>query len=362
MKSFSDTYSEARSKFVSAAHDAGARIHTYGPAGLAGKHGETLHCDVAILGPARAEKAAVIVAGTHGAEGFCGSAILHRWLSEFRDAGPAQDTKVVLVHAISPWAFSHMTRANENNVDLNRNFLAVGAKASGRNRSYDLLVPFLHAQSVEADQSLAAYNAYRACLLKHGSHIETEAWQGQTQHPEGLFYSGLQPEWSNRTFRDIIHEHLEVSSTIGFIDWHTGVGSYGEIVHLIFDAPGSAEHAAATGWWSGTDLAAAAFSAGVVPKYEGLLCKAIRQELPAARIAGAVIEFGVADDFAIFRSDRLDRWLRFDGRNDLRHDRLRREYRDSCCPDDMLWRGLVLREGPRKINQLIDGIRRWKIS
>jgi hypothetical protein len=33
-----------------------------------------------------------------------------------------------------------------------------------------------------------------------------------------------------------------------------------------------------------------------LPKYDGLLCKAIRQELAKPSIAGAVIEFGTGDD------------------------------------------------------------------
>ena len=98
-----------------------------------------------------------------------------------------------------------------------------------------------------------------------------------------------------------------------------------------------------------------------MPKYEGLLCRAIRQEMPQAKIAGAVIEFGVADDYGMFRSDRLDRWLRFEGRNDPQHDELRQEYRNSCCPSDVGWRRLVMREGPLKMEQLAQGVLNWHV-
>jgi hypothetical protein len=57
-------------------------------------------------------------------------------------------------------------------------------------------------------------------------------------------YGGQAPRWSNRTFRHIVREYLSNAGTIGFLDWHTGIGEFGEVVHLIFDPPGSEEHRA----------------------------------------------------------------------------------------------------------------------
>ena len=359
MDSFSNTYAEAQTKFVAAAHDAGARIHTYRREGIGGRHREQLSCDVAVLGDDTSGRAAIAVAGTHGAEGYCGSAILHRWLESHAGGLRLDGIKIVLVHAISPWAFSHMTRTTENNVDLNRNFLVNREGFERHNESYDKLVPFLHAKSIEADHSLTAHRDYRAYLDQHGWQIENESWQGQTHRSDGLYYAGKEPEWENQAFRKIVNAHLGSATTIGFIDWHTGVGSYGEVVHLIFDDVGSPEHQAASGWWTNTEHGGSVFNAGVMPKYEGLLCRAIRQELPRPRIAGAVIEFGVADDYAMFRSDRLDRWLRFEGRNDPQCDELREEYRNSFCPRDVGWRRLVMREGHLKMEQLIHGVLNW---
>ena len=122
MDSFTESYAEARGKFLAAALDAGARLHSYGRDDLKGSAGEPLLCDVAILGPENAPRAAIAITGTHGIEGFTGSAVLHRWLTSRRSA-QHNDVKVVLVHAINPWAFSHKTRTTENNVDLNRNFI-----------------------------------------------------------------------------------------------------------------------------------------------------------------------------------------------------------------------------------------------
>jgi hypothetical protein len=358
MDSFAETYAEARGKFLAAAHDAGARLHTYGRDDLKGSEGEPLACDVAMLGPDNAERAAIVISGTHGIEGFTGSAVQHRWLlAQRRDA--ERDIKIVLVHAINPWAFSHKTRTTENNVDLNRNFVRDNVGYERANPGYDALAPFLHIDPSDARRALEAYRGYQSHLNENGWHLENEMLEGQDHRPDGLFYAGKEPEWSNRVFRGILSEHLAAARTIGFIDLHTGVGSFGEIVYLIFDEQGTPGHAAAARWWDRTEEKSA-FRSGMTPKYRGLLSQAIRQEIPAARIAGAVIEFGTADEYAIFRGDCLDRWVRFEGRSDPDVARFQDAYKDIMCPRDLTWRRMVLSEGPRIMDKLVEGVLAWR--
>lgn len=357
MDSFSESYAEARAKFLAAAAEAGARVHTYGRDDVTGLAGEPLACDVAVLGPERAERAAIIITGTHGVEGFAGSAVVHGWLSA---RGRVEDAiKIVLVHAINPWAFSHKTRTTENNVDLNRNFIRDNIGYERQNPGYEALAPFFDFDPTDARRSLEAYRAYKARLDRDGWHLENEMLEGQCRHRDGLFYAGKEPEWSNLLFRRIVNEHLGAAKAIGFVDWHTGVGSFGEIVYLMFDEAGSAERAAANRWWGRGQEEKSAFKSGSTPKYRGLLCQAIRQERPDARIAGAVVEFGTADDYSIFRGDCLDRWVRFAGRGDPDAALFREAYKDIMNPPDPSWRRMVLDEGPAIMSKLIAGIAGW---
>ena len=359
--SFSGTYAEAREKFVTAARDAKARVHSYARGDLRGREGEHLACDVGVLGSDDAERAAIVITGTHGIEGYCGSAILHRWLAS-RASNPAiDDIKVVLVHALNCWGFSHKTRTTENNVDLNRNCLLEEGAYDRENPSYDRLIPFLHATALDAAESLRAYRAYRSYLDQHGWHIETEAFEGQSNHPEGIYYTGKESEWANHVFRRIVNEQLGRANVIGFIDWHTGAGSFGEVVPFIFDDKGSLEHTAAAGWWGHADTDKGPFAAGALPKYRGLVCRAIHQEISASRIAGAVIEIGTGDEYSMFRADRLDRWLWFEGRRDGDYDQLREDYKNALCPRDVAWRRLVMRAGPAAMDRLVEGVRSWQV-
>ncbi|MBA3911672.1 MAG: hypothetical protein C0524_17790 [Rhodobacter sp.] len=116
-----ESYVQARSQFRASAAGAGAEVFSYAQPDMTGLDGEDLSIDLALFGSPKAEQAAIVFAGVHGAEAFCGSAILQAWLA----GGPPilpDGVRLVLVHAANPRAFSHMTRTTENNVDLNRNF------------------------------------------------------------------------------------------------------------------------------------------------------------------------------------------------------------------------------------------------
>ena len=116
---FSPSYREARARFVQAADACGAQLHSDAMA-LPGADGERLAMDVAIHGPADAAQVLMTTSAVHGIEGFCGSAIQTGWLQSL---SLPPGVAVVHVHAVNPHGFSHARRVNEDNVDLNRNFI-----------------------------------------------------------------------------------------------------------------------------------------------------------------------------------------------------------------------------------------------
>src|ERR1700751_4562030 len=90
-KYFSESYSSAREKFLSAARYRNAKIqsHLYPQKGPTG---EELFVDVAQIGRPDSKRLLFIISGTHGVEGFCGSACQTAWLidgtaRELRDIG-----------------------------------------------------------------------------------------------------------------------------------------------------------------------------------------------------------------------------------------------------------------------------------
>jgi hypothetical protein len=71
---FAPDYASARVRFLGAAARAGARVDVFVNDVATGPGGGSLSTDVAVLGPADAACALLVVSGTHGPEGFVGSA------------------------------------------------------------------------------------------------------------------------------------------------------------------------------------------------------------------------------------------------------------------------------------------------
>src|ERR1044072_1964544 len=76
---FPGTFAEGRAKFREAASAAGAGLATHANPEK-GPNGEDLSTETAWLGPKDASRLFFAQAGTHGAEGYCGSAIETGWL------------------------------------------------------------------------------------------------------------------------------------------------------------------------------------------------------------------------------------------------------------------------------------------
>jgi hypothetical protein len=70
---FSQTYSQARQKFISAAANAGCSVVAYEHPTAKGVEGEALAMDVASVIPDGARQVVFVTSAMHGAEGFCGS-------------------------------------------------------------------------------------------------------------------------------------------------------------------------------------------------------------------------------------------------------------------------------------------------
>ena len=70
-------------------------------------------------------------------------------------------------------------------------------------------------------------------------------------------------------------------------------------------------------------------------------------------------DFRVEYDDGDARGDCLDRWLRFEGRNDPDIAHFQDAYKDIMCPPDLSWRRMVLAEGPAIMDKLIAGVAGW---
>jgi hypothetical protein len=348
---FRPTYAAAREAFRAAATARGAALQTYrNPTN--GAEGEELSTDVALLGPANASRLMMVVSATHGAEGFCGSGIQVSWL-ETRKELPA-DTAILMVHALNPYGFSHIRRVNEDNVDLNRNFVDHG-NTKPTNPGYDELRDAICPKewSPESEQrNMAMLRAYAA---KHGNDaLETAIASGQYVDPQGVFYGGTQPTWSNRTLRQILQPFATTARDVAFIDLHTGLGPYGfgEIMsnHSSKD-PG---HQIMQTWWG---KEATYFDDGTSSSYLvlGDTSIAVAQSLPNSRIAGVTLEYGTVPKEDMISAVRADNWLYVHGElNSAQGKAIKAQIRAAFYPDKDDWREMVVERGHYVMKRMLN--------
>ena len=204
---FSTSYKEARKKFLEASQDVGASLETFNNPYTSPK-GDPLFTDVALVGPKNAKAILVLVSGTHGVEGFAGSGIQTGLLREGIGSRLKPNMCIVMIHALNPYGFSHLRRFNEDNVDLNRNFLD-HSKPYPRNPGYAELEDAITPKSLSMWTNAKARLRFLYYRIKNGKLKLKEAIsRGQFTHPQGLFYDGHSEAWSNETIRKIASRYL----------------------------------------------------------------------------------------------------------------------------------------------------------
>ena len=230
---FSENYDQARNAFINAALR-NPTVSLIENIFINAKdfNNEPLSIDIAWLGALNAKKILIHIGGTHGVEGFAGSAIACSLLKN--PIKTDDDTAIIFVHALNCFGMALNRRVNENNVDLNRNFTddrrshPLYAKINNLiNPSCHAWIDFFHLKAI-------------ASILWYGwSNVLQAIAGGQYDFPEGLFYGGNKLEegpqkllaWFEKKFSE--HRYRD-ELRVGVID-HTGLGPKGRDFLLAID-------------------------------------------------------------------------------------------------------------------------------
>lgn len=299
-------YPEARRRFLEAAAAAGAEVAHHPHPEVTGPDGGELAIDVARLGPSDAPSALVVVSGTHGAEGYAGSALQTRWLTE-----PARELRpglaLVVIHGLNPYGFAWTRRTNEDNVDLNRNFVDWD-QPPPENPEYGELAQLLVPERWDAETRQATTEA----LLVEAGSRGLEAMQriisgGQYRHPRGVFYGGTGPTWSHRWLRANAAAVVGPARRVGVVDLHTGLGPWGH-GELIVTPDG--EHPVTTRakrWWG--DVRSMMDGDSASAELTGDWLAVVEDLWPEAEVTAVCLEFGTVDEIRVLQALRGEAWL-----------------------------------------------------
>lgn len=335
------SYRVARDRFLAAAHSRGATLEKSVLPVHEGLEGEELAVDVARLGPDDAPDVVVVVSGTHGVEGYCGSALQTWWLERGAPGRPP-GVAVELVHALNPFGMSWVRRTNEDGVDLNRNVIDWSAPPPA-NPGYDEIADLL----VPPDWSEATRARTDSVLLELLTERGLESFQqtisgGQYDHPGGVFHGGRGPAWSNEWLRSWFGRALTGYARAVILDLHTGLGPWG-VGELITSEPlDSPAHQRAGRWWG--PVTSMVDGDGVSAVLTGDWLVAAPGWLPDSEVTGVALEFGVLDPVSTLQALRADAWLHAHGDpRSAEGDRIRAQVRAAFADDDPSWIATVAR-------------------
>jgi len=165
--------------------------------------------------------------GLHGIEGFVGAAIIKLFVREYLHQLNAEDTGLYLVHAINPWGMKHRRRVNENNVDLNRNFICEQESGVQKlNQAYDRAHSFLNPQEPlkTAGNPFYYLKLLNLILCLGPANFKEAVLYGQYRYPRGLYYGGSGFERSTTILSSLFQEAVSSCERFLLIDMHSGYG------------------------------------------------------------------------------------------------------------------------------------------
>ena len=239
----------------------------------------------AFVGKPGARNLLLLISGTHGVEGFCGSgcqvALLHD--AAFLKAVELAKVEVLMLHALNPYGFSHLRRVNEDNADLNRNFVDFGSPLpvnTAYAEIHELLLPASWPPSAATEAKLAAWVAANGAKA-----YQAAVSGGQYQFPSGMFYGGKAPTWSNLVLRVVLREHAAKRERLGWIDFHTGLGPRGHGEKIYAGTDSAADIARTKSWW-GADVTSFFDGSSTSAPLTGINGAAARDECPHDRVRG----------------------------------------------------------------------------
>ncbi len=308
---FNQDYKSARSGFLETCGRLGVPVTTHFHPLSSGD--AELATDVAVLGPANATRRLVLISGTHGLEGVTGSGIQVGWLQRKSKEIP-DDVAVILIHMLNPWGAANLRRQNEDNVDLNRNFVDFSRPLPDSEFSEKLhriiSVPDVfvgNERSGRVEREIAEFRK------EHGeSAFFAAMYAGQYQIPDGAGFGGQSATWSNALMHHILSTQVSGAKSVAVIDIHTGLGpfAYGMLIDA---SPADSSELRRSREWFGEELVALQETHDIPYVMRGGINNAIVQALPEASVVMVTLEYGTHNQEKLVQLQIDDRWLWFHG-------------------------------------------------
>lgn len=299
---------------------------------------EPLATDVFWIGPKESNRVIVLISGTHGIEGYAGSAIQSFLLSLIGngDLRLPQDTALLFIHALNPWGMAWHRRCDEKGIDINRNFIDFQSPLPS-DPDYYLIRPWMFC----TDQTLRTEALNQLSIRLGERRFEKALSGGQYEDPYAPFYGGRDSSISRNSIEDIIQRLQLPDRDLVVLDLHTGLGAWG-YGELMCDHPmNSPQQYFAQDIFGAAVTMAGDGSSSSVPKL-GLLDYAWHQVMNE-NSCFLTLEFGSYSTQRLFNTLIQDH-CRWSPETDplICHQQSKHDMLSHFCPDDICWQRSLL--------------------
>ncbi len=308
----------------------------------------------------------ILSCGTHGIEGFAGSAIERMVMEKYLTKENLTQTGILLIHANNPYGFNYLRRVTENNVDINRNCDVSPELFATENDGYSKLYSFINPDkpaSLGSCQNVFFVERAILKILKATMPVLRQAvLQGQYQYPEGLYFGGKGFEPQVLALRPVLAKYAAKYDQLIQIDLHTGYGERGKM-HLFPNPAKSPEIKAATeklyegyqiDWGNSKDFYT----------ITGDFANLVANVIPGKPIVPMTLEYGTMDSQKTMGSLRsiqnmiLENQGFHHGYRNKRTERKVKEWAlEMYSPSSPVWRTMVMEQSVKIMDQVFTKLR-----
>ncbi len=223
---------------------------------------------------------------------------------------------------------------------MNRNFLDFSQPLPLNARYAELHENLIPDVWPPTESNRAVLNDYSE---RHGARaFQNAVTTGQSAFPDGVFFSGTAPSWSNKTLRQVLRQYGSNAKRLTWIDLHTGLGPAGHGEKIFAGRNDPDELARACSWW-GCDMFSPHQGASQSEPVRGSVVSSLYEECTQATCTSMALEFGTVPLVEMLNAVYADQWLT--NHPDHSQDQaiaIKQDVRDAFYIDNDAWRGSVL--------------------
>ena len=172
----------------------------------------------------------ILTTGVHGMEGYIGSAMLDVFFEDIYPTIDTDKTGILIVANVNPYGMKYMRRYNENNVDLNRNFIEDWSTFDlSSNKEYPKVDKFLQPTGKMGNAFWHEVSFYlslaKEAIFTGADTISDALLTGQYEYAEGVYYGGNGDEASTTYLKGVFADCIDGEyENIVHVDIHSGYG------------------------------------------------------------------------------------------------------------------------------------------